>query len=67
MDLRLASEVADLPIEKSDLDGTVDSALRVLAAALPERWQITVMPGLITIGQSLKEVPGAQLVLRSQS
>ncbi|CAM5473656.1 PIN-like domain-containing protein [Streptomyces canus] len=67
VDLRLASEVADLPIEKSDLDGTVDSALRVLAAALPERWQITVMPGLITIGQSLKEVPGAQLVLRSQS
>ncbi|MET4648277.1 hypothetical protein ABID95_008049 [Streptomyces atratus] len=52
------------PIDKSSLDGTVESALRALAASLSAQWQITAMPGLITIEPVISDVRGAQQVWR---
>lgn len=63
--LRALREVADQRIDSSSLDGSAHNALHVLAHSLPQGWQITVMPGLITVDPQVRDVPGAQLVLRN--
>ncbi len=57
-------EVGDTPVDKSALDGTVKTALHALANSLPDYWQISVMPGAITVEPMLFDAPEAQLVLR---
>ncbi|MFI0236528.1 PIN-like domain-containing protein [Streptomyces sp. NPDC016845] len=63
--LRTVSEVSALPLQGSALDGTVEGALRRLAASLPEHWQITAMLNAVIIEDTFREVAQAQLVLRT--
>ncbi|MFD5207551.1 PIN-like domain-containing protein [Streptomyces anulatus] len=56
--------IANGEVDSSSLDGTVENSLRVLANALPQDWQITVMVGRVIIEPIFRDVPHAVLVFR---
>jgi hypothetical protein len=60
-----SKEFDDLFVELPDANVTADEALRVIAARLPDKWQITALPGYLIMYPKAEEYPSARRYYRN--
>ncbi|MFD4540426.1 GIY-YIG nuclease family protein [Streptomyces bauhiniae] len=60
-----SKEFDDIAVEFPDAETTADEALKTIAARLPDKWQITALPGYLIMYPKIEDYPSARRYYRS--
>ncbi|MGW0960178.1 GIY-YIG nuclease family protein [Streptomyces gelaticus] len=60
-----SKEFDDIAVELPDAHATADETLRAIAARLPDKWQITALPGYLIMYPKVEDYPSARRYYRN--